>query len=187
MPIGTTPEQAARLPIGTWSVDPAHSSVEFAVKHMAIATVKGRFTEFEGALEAGEDGSASASGVVRVASINTHEPQRDDHLRSSDFFDAESHPEIRFASKRIEPRGDGSFVVVGDLTIKGVTREVELPGTVEGTGRDPWGNERVALELRGEIDRKDFGLTWNQELETGGVLVGEKVKLALDLAAVKTA
>lgn len=179
-------QTGAIVPEGTWQVDPAHSSVEFHVKHMMIATVKGRFTAFEGTLEAGEKG-AQASGTVQVASIDTHEPKRDEHLRSPDFFDVAAYPEIRFQSSRIEPGQGESFRIVGDLTIKGINRAVELAATVQGAGRDPWGNERIALEARGEIDRKDFGLTWNQVLESGGFLVGDKVKILVDVSAVKAA
>jgi polyisoprenoid-binding protein YceI len=175
------------VPTGTWRVDPAHSSVEFQVKHMMIATVKGRFTEFAGALEAGEDGTLSASGAVQAASVDTNDARRDEHLRSGDFFDAATHPELTFVSTAIEPAGDSAFRVAGELTIRGVTKTVELRGSLLGSGLDPWGNERVALELRGEIDRKDFGLTWNQALETGGVLVSDRVRIELALAAVREA
>lgn len=179
-------QNAGFVPTGRWTVDPAHSSVEFSVKHMMIATVKGGFTEFDGTLQVGEDvSSAKVFGVISVASIDTHEPQRDAHLRSADFFDAERYPEIRFESNRVESVGGTNFRVSGELTIKGISREVELDATVVGTGRDPWDNERVALEIRGEIDRRDFGLRWNQALEVGGVLVGDKVKLAVDVSAVK--
>jgi polyisoprenoid-binding protein YceI len=172
---------------GTWQVDPAHSSVGFRVKHLMIATVKGRFTDFAGTFEAREDGALEASGTIQAASIDTDEPKRDEHLRSADFFEAARYPEISFVSTEITPTGDTGFHVVGELTIRGITKPVELSGSVEGVGRDPWGNDRVGLELRGEIDRSDFGLTWNQALETGGVLVGDKVKLEIDLSAVKPA
>lgn len=182
-----TEQRGTIVPAGTWKVDPAHSTVEFAVKHMMIATVKGRFTEFEGTLEVGDDPrGAKAFGTIPVASIDTHEAQRDGHLRSADFFDAERFPAIRFESKLIE-HVDGLFRIVGDLTIRDVSRELDLEATLQGAGRDPYGNERVALEIRGEIDRKDFGLTWNQVLEAGGLLVGDTVKLAVDISAVKAA
>lgn len=188
MSIGlSTKQQAGIVPAGTWQLDPAHSAVEFQVKHLMIATVKGRFTAFQGALEAAADGTLKAYGTVQVASIDTHEPQRDEHLRSPDFFDAAAYPEITFSSLELEPLGRSEFRIVGDLTIKGVTKAVELTATLQGAGRDPWGNERIGFEARGEIDRKDFGLTWNQVLETGGVLVGEKVKILVDVSAVKAA
>ena len=187
MSIFSKEQQATILPVGTWTVDPAHSAVEFQAKHLMIATVKGRFTAFEGTLEAGEDGVLRAYGTVQTASIDTHEPQRDEHLRSPDFFDAAAYPQITFRSLTIWPLGGPTFRIVGELTIKGITKTVELEATVQGAGRDPWGNERVALEARGEIDRKDFGLTWNQVLETGGVLVGDKVKILVDVSAVQAA
>lgn len=174
------------LPTGIWHADPVHSTVEFEVKHMMIATVKGRFNAFEGALEVDEDGPR-LSGTVEAGSIDTHDSGRDEHLRSADFFDAANHPQLRFDSTRIEPAGEDAFRVFGDLTIRGTTRPVELEATLQGTGRDPWGNERVALELRGQINRKDFGLTWNQALETGGVLVGDRIKIVVYVSAVKAA
>jgi polyisoprenoid-binding protein YceI len=183
-----TEQRRTIVPAGTWKVDPAHSTVEFAVKHMMIATVKGRFTEFEGTLEVGDDPrGAKAFGTITVASIDTHEAQRDGHLRSVDFFDAERFPAIRFESKRIEYVEGALFRIVGDLTIRDVSRELDLEAAFQGAGRDPYGDDRVALEIRGEIDRKDFGLTWNQVLETGGFLVGDTVKLAVDISAVKAA
>jgi polyisoprenoid-binding protein YceI len=175
------------VPAGTWQVDPAHSSIEFQVKHMMIATVKGRFTKFAGTLEAGEDGTLRADGTVKSASIDTHDETRNEHLRSADFFDAATYPELSFVTTEIAPTGGSGLRVAGELTIKGTTKPIELTGTVQGTGLDPWGNERVALELRGEIDRREFGLTWNQALETGGVLVSDRVDIELDVQAVKMA
>jgi len=138
------------VPAGTWQVDPAHSSIEFQVKHMMIATVKGRFTEFAGTLEAGEDGTLRADGTVKSASIDTHDETRNEHLRSADFFDAATYPELSFVTTEIAPTGGSGLRVAGELTIKGTTKPIELTGTVQGTGLDPWGNERVALELRGD-------------------------------------
>ena len=172
---------------GTWQVDPAHSSVGFRAKHLMIATVKGRFTDFAGTFEARNDSTLEASGTIQAASIDTDEPKRDEHLRSADFFEAARYPEISFVSTEITPTGDTRFHVVGELTIRGITKPVELTGSVEGVGRDPWGNDRVGLELRGELDRSEFGLTWNQALETGGVLVGDRIKLEIELSAVKPA
>ena len=171
---------------GTWNVDPSHSSVEFQVKHMGIATVKGFFSDFEGFLEVAEDGTVSAAGSVGAASINTRVAQRDEHLRSPDFFDVENHPELRFRSRSVEQVDDNSYRIVGDLTIRGVTREVELDAVAEGVDQDPWGKTRVGLRVFGQISREEFGLTWNQALESGGVLVGRKVKILLDLSAVKS-
>jgi polyisoprenoid-binding protein YceI len=172
------------IPTGTWTVDPAHSRVEFAVKHMGIATVRGNFGTFAGTLEIGPDG-AHASGTVETASVNTDEPQRDAHLRSPDFFDAETYPELTFESTRIEPLDDESFRITGDLTLHGVANEVVLHADVQGTDVDPWGNERLGLEITGQISRGDYGMTFNQALGSGNVLVADKVKLALDVSAVK--
>jgi polyisoprenoid-binding protein YceI len=173
------------VPTGTWSVDPAHSKVGFAVKHMGIATVRGVFGEFSGTLEVGDE--LRASGSVRAASVDTNEPQRDGHLRSPDFFHAEQHPELTFESRRVEGSGDDTFAITGDLTIRGVTREVTLQAEVQGVDVDPWGNERVGLEVTGQISRGDFGMTFNQALGSGNLLVADKVKLAIDLSAVKSA
>src|SRR5829696_1134515 len=181
----TTTTITPALAHGAWTVDPSHSSVEFQLKHLGIATVKGFFSDFEGSLEVSEDGKIRASGSVKAASVNTREPQRDEHLRSADFFDADNYPELRFQSKSVEQLDEDSYRIVGDLTIRGVTREVELDAVTEGVERDPWGNTRLGLEVVGQIDREDFGLTWNRALESGGVLVGKKVKILLDLSAVK--
>ena len=171
------------IPTGTWSVDPAHSKVGFAVKHMGIATVRGVFRDFAGTLEIGDE--VKASGTVQAASVDTNEPQRDEHLRSADFFDVENHPELRFRSNSVEQLDDDSYRIVGDLTIRGVTREVDFHAVTQGVEQDPWGDTRVGLAVTGEINREDFGLTWNQALESGGLLVGKKVKILLDLSAVK--
>jgi polyisoprenoid-binding protein YceI len=182
-----TEQGAVRVPAGTWHVDPTHSSVEFEVKHMMIATVRGRFREFEGTIEADEDISRSrVYGVVKTASIDTNEPDRDAHLRSPDFLDTDRFPESRFESKRIEPMGGPRYRVVGDLTIKDVTREIELEASVEGAERDPWGNDRVGIRLRGSINRTDFGLRWQRTLEAGGFLVGEEVRIVADVSAVRS-
>ena len=170
---------------GTWALDPSHSSVEFQVKHMGIATVKGFFSDFEGLLEVAQDGTVSAGGSVKAASINTRAAQRDEHLRSPDFLDAENHPELHFQSKSVQQLDEDSYRIVGDLTIRGVTREVEFHAVTQGVDQDPWGNTRAGLEVTGELNREEFGLTWNQALESGGVLVGKKVKILLDLSAVK--
>ncbi len=181
-----TEKGIVRVPTGTWNVDPTHSSIEFSIKHMMIATVRGRFKDFEGTIEAAEDiNDSKVVGIVRTASIDTNEPTRDDHLRGPDFFDVEHYPEARFESKRIIPIGGPDFRVIGDMTLKGVTREVELKATVEGSQRDPWGNDRIGIRTRGMIDRTDFGLTWQHALETGGFLVGEEVKIVIDISAVK--
>jgi polyisoprenoid-binding protein YceI len=177
-----------RVPAGTWEVDPAHSSVGFEVKHLMISTVRGHFREFEGRLEAAEDdpSNSRAHGTVKVASIDTGNPDRDAHLRGPEFFDAEHYPEMRFESTRIQHVDGGTYRVAGDITIKAHTREVEVDATVEGVAEDPWGNERVGISIRGAIDRTDFGLTWQQTAGAGGgMLLGEKVKILIDVSAVR--
>ncbi|HEY2317983.1 MAG TPA: YceI family protein [Solirubrobacteraceae bacterium] len=174
------------VPPGGWVVDPAHSTVVFAVKHMGIATVRGRFNEFEGTLEVAEDLARSrASGKVRVTSITTDDPDRDAHLRSPDFFDAERYPEIGFESTRIEAIDDTSSRVFGNLTMHGVTREVKLEVLISGTDEDPWGNTRVGLEAVGVIMRSEFDMKFNQALGSGNMLVGDKVTISLDISAIK--
>jgi polyisoprenoid-binding protein YceI len=176
------------VPTGTWAVDPAHSSVEFAVKHMGIATVRGKFNEFEGTLEIGADiASSRARGAVKVASITTNDEQRDQHLRSADFFDAENYPEITFESTRIQPIDEETSHVFGNLTMHGITKEVKLEVVLQGTDVDPWGNERVGLEVVGVLKRSDFDMKFNQALGSGNMLVGDKVNISLDISAVKQA
>jgi polyisoprenoid-binding protein YceI len=174
------------VPAGTWTVDPAHSSVGFSVKHLGIATVRGHFDEFQGTLEIGEgDESARAYGTVQGVSVNTNDAGRDEHLRSADFFGVEANPELRFESTGIEHVDDETFRITGDLTMNGVTKPIELTAEAQGTETDPWGNERVALEVRGQLNRGDWGMTFNQALGSGNLLVGEKVKLELDISAIK--
>jgi polyisoprenoid-binding protein YceI len=176
------------IPTGTWTVDSAHSAVGFSVKHLGIATVRGRFEEFEGTLEIGEDlSNARAYGSAQVSSINTDEPARDEHLRSTDFFGAESNPELRFESTAIRPLDEDTFEIEGNLTMNGVTNPVTLTADFQGTETDPWGNERVGIEVMGQIKRADWNMTFNQALGSGNLLVGEKVTLALDLSAIKQA
>ncbi|HEY1520873.1 MAG TPA: YceI family protein [Solirubrobacteraceae bacterium] len=171
---------------GTWAIDPAHSKVGFAVKHMGIATVRGEFTEFEGTLEIGDDlSNAKVYGTVKTESVDTNEPQRDDHLRSPDFFDAAQFPELRFESTAIEALDDEEFRIAGKLTIHGVTNDIVLHADVQGTDIDPWGNERVGLEVTGQLSRGDYGMKFNQALGSGNVLVSDKVNLTLDISAVK--
>jgi polyisoprenoid-binding protein YceI len=174
------------IPTGTWTVDAAHSTVGFAVKHMGIANVRGQFTEFQGTLEVGEDlASSSARGSVKVASITTDEEQRDKHLRSPDFFNVEEFPEILFESTLVEAIDDESMSVVGNLTMHGVTQEVRLKAVVQGTDTDPWGNERAGLEVVGCLKRSDFDMKFNQALGSGNVLVGDKVNMSLSISAVR--
>ena len=165
----------------TWKLDPSHTQVQFSVRHMMISTVRGTFEKFEA--EATIDPEHfEASKVVAKAqaqSIQTGEPQRDAHLRSADFFDAEKYPELKLESTKIRKSGD-DVVVEANLTIKGVTKSIQLKGEVLGPAKDPWGNQRVGFSVNTEIDREDFGLQYNQVLETGGVLVGKKVKILLE-------
>lgn len=171
-----------------WKIDPSHTHVEFAVKHLMISTVKGRFTDVEG--EVGVvDGNPSAStvnAVLKTGSIDTRTGQRDDHLRSADFLDAGNFPEITFTSTRITG-GDAEFKLTGALTIRGVTKEVTLDVTNEGTVKDPWGNARMGFSAKTKFDRSDFGLTWNQAIEAGGVVVGNEVKVSIEVEVVKQA
>jgi polyisoprenoid-binding protein YceI len=176
------------IPTGTWAVDPSHSAVGFSVKHLGIATVRGRFEEFEGTLEIGDDlSSARAFGTAQVSSINTDDDGRDEHLRSADFFGAEANPELRFESTAVRPLDEDTFEIDGNLSINGVTNPVTLTAVVEGTETDPWGNDRVGLEVTGRINRTDWNMTFNQALGSGNLLVGEKVTLSLDISAVKQA
>lgn len=170
----------------TWTIDPAHTQVSFEVKHMMFAKVRGSFGAVSGDIRVGDSddlGSWSVSANIEAASINTGNEQRDEHLRSPDFFDVEKYPELAFSSTLVKNGQNGELVVTGDLTIRGVTHAVELHVEETGRGIDPWGNERVAFSASTEIDRRDFGLTWNQALETGGVLVGHDVKITLEIQA----
>ncbi len=173
-----------------WELDPAHSSVEFAVKHMMFTTVRGRFKDARGWIELDEENPDDSRVRVEIAaaSIDTGTEQRDAHLRSADFLDVEHHPTILFESKRVSGaalKEGRRFDVVGDLTIRGKPMEVTLEATYDGTGKDPWGGERAGFSARGEIDRRDWDLKWNQVLETGGILVGNNVRIELEVQAVK--
>jgi len=174
--------------ISTWNIDPVHSVAEFKVKHMMISNVKGHFTGVNGVLSLHET-DVTFSGVeaaIEVATINTRDEGRDSHLKSPDFFNADQFPTMSLKSTSIGRNGDGDLVVAGDLTIRGVTRKVEF--AVEGpspAAKDPWGNTRIGLSATTKINRKDFGLTWNAALETGGLLVGEEITITLDLQFVK--
>jgi polyisoprenoid-binding protein YceI len=173
--------------VTTWRIDPAHSHVEFAVKHLMVATVKGRFADVEGTILVNEADPAGSHVDVNIAaaSVDTREPQRDAHLRSPDFFDADRYPYLTFRSSRVVPKGNGEFTVYGDLTIRGVTRPVALEGEYLGTSQSPFGFTVAGFSARTRINRKDFGLTWNAPLETGGVLVGDEVRVSLEVEAVR--
>jgi polyisoprenoid-binding protein YceI len=170
----------------TWTIDPAHSTIEFVAKHMMITTVKGRFAEFEGTVVADEDNVANSTVDVtmRAASLDTRSEQRDAHLRSPDFLDVESYPEVTFRSTRIDGTKD-EFQLTGDLTIRGTTRPITLDVTFEGEGKDPWGGTRASFSAKGKFDRRDFGLTWNVALETGGILVSNEVKINIEAQVVQ--
>lgn len=175
--------QQPKSTIAQWRVDPAHTNVEFAVKHMMISTVRGRFAEVDGTVRTDEANPANARVEISIktSSIDTRVPDRDAHLRSPDFLEADKYPEITFRSTRIEPTGDKKFRVSGDLTIHGVTRPVVLDATEEGRGKDPWGGERLGFSATTTIDRREYGLQWNQALEHGGWLVGHDVKIHVDI------
>ena len=169
----------------TWTIDPSHTTVEFVAKHMMITTVKGRFAELAGTIVADEANLADSSVVatLQAASLDTHSEQRDAHLRSPDFLDVEQYPEVTFKSTAIRGTKE-SFKLTGDLTIRGVTRPITLDATFEGEGKDPWGGTRASFSAHGKFDRRDFGLTWNVALETGGILVSNEVKINVEAQAV---
>ena len=182
--VTTTPEVAT----STWSIDPVHSVAEFKVKHMMISNVKGQFTGVSGTLTLDETEvtNSTIEATIDAASVNTREADRDKHLRSADFFDVEKFPALSFHSTRVHRGSDGGLVVEGELTIHGVTRKVAFD--VEGPtapGKDPWGKSRIGLSATTKINRKDYGLTWNAALETGGILVGDEVTITLDVQFVK--
>jgi polyisoprenoid-binding protein YceI len=169
----------------TWKLDPSHTTIEFAAKHMMITTVKGRFVDFEGTIVADEQNFADSEVTVtmKAASIDTRSEQRDTHLRSADFLDVEHYPEVTFKSTRIEGTKE-EFKLTGDLTIRGTTRPITLDATYEGSGKDPWGGTRASFSAHGKFDRRDYGLTWNVALETGGILVSNDVKINIEAQAV---
>jgi polyisoprenoid-binding protein YceI len=172
-----------------WVIDTAHSSVEFSVKHMMIARVKGSFDRFSASIEADPTDltTANIEFTVDAASINTRNDDRDAHLRSADFFDVEKYPSLTFKSTNIVKKDDDEYELTGDLTIRDVTRQETFLVTFEGQGKDPWGNEKVGFSAEGKINRSDYGLTWNAALETGGVLVGDQIKISLSIEAAKEA
>jgi polyisoprenoid-binding protein YceI len=175
-----------RIPTGTYNIDASHSSVGFEVKHMGIATVRGAFRRFAGTIDA--SGAAPVlKGTVEVASVDTGDENRDGHLKAPDFFDAAQYPEIEFHTNSLDETADGQVKLAGEITIKGVTKPIELTGTAADGGADPWGNDRIGFEVEGVIDRRDFGLGFNQELPNGNVLVSWDVKLLVSVSAVKEA
>src|SRR5262245_25930010 len=175
--------------INNWNIDPAHSGINFSVRHMVVSKVRGRFTRFSGtlAIDDADLARSTVEATIDAASIDTGTAQRDAHLRSPDFLDVERFPEIRFRSTRIHKLGDDLYHVAGDLTIRGVTRQLVLDVELGGRAKDPWGNERIGFTASTSLDRKEFGLTWNQALEAGGLLVGDRVDIELEVEAVRAA
>ena len=184
----TMTAEKTRAGTTTWQIDPQHSEVGFEVKHMMFAKVRGRFEEIEGTIVLGSEDAieqSHAEVVIQAGSINTSQAQRDEHLLSPDFFDVESFPTLSFRSSSVRRDVTGELIIEGELTMHGVTRKVELEATEAGRGTDPWGNERIGFSAETKIDRRDFDLTWNQALETGGVLVGTDIRITLEIQAVQ--
>jgi polyisoprenoid-binding protein YceI len=181
---------AAETTTSTWNIDPAHTTIEFSAKHMLITTVKGRISDLRGAILVDEKNPSASHVEVEMdaKSLDTRSEQRDQHLRSGDFLDVEKWAHITFRSKKVEgasTKPGSTFKVVGDLTVRDVTKEVTLDATYEGRGKDPWGGERVSFSADAKIDRRQWGLTWNAALETGGMLVSNDIKLHFEVQAVK--
>lgn len=173
----------------TWTVDPAHSSLEFSAKHMMVTTVRGQFTQFTAEIEADPTDltDSNIAFTVDVASVDTRNADRDTHLRSADFFDVEKYPQMTFKATKIASKGHNEYDVTGDLTIKDVTHPATFTMTFEGQHKDPWGNEKAGFTGEAKLSRKDWGLTWNVALEAGGVLVSDQIKVTLDIQAAKQA
>jgi polyisoprenoid-binding protein YceI len=173
------------LTAGDWNVDPQHSTIGFVARHLMITKVRGRFNSFTGVVHIAEDPLGSwVEAEVDLNSVSTGDDQRDNHLRSSDFFDIEHHPKMTFKSTSLKEDGD-DYIMIGDLTVLGETRPVEFELEFEGVSPDPWGGTRAGFTAEAEISRKDWNLTWNMALETGGLVVGDKVKIELEIQAVK--
>ncbi|MEP6492326.1 MAG: YceI family protein [bacterium] len=185
----TTNDSLTTAKTSTWIVDPTHAELAFAVRHLMLATVRGRFGTVSGTVIVDHDDlkATKIDVTVDVTSIDTRQEMRDNHLRSADFFDAANHPNMHFVGKRIEGDPTGSFRVFGDLTIRGNTKEIVLDVVAEGRAIDPWGNDRAGFSATGKISRDAFGLKWNQALEAGGVAVGDEVKMTLDFELVRQA
>ncbi len=173
---------------GTFEFDPSHSTVAFVVRHLMVSKVRGHFDDFAGTITVAEEPTESSAQVdIKVASVDTRDAKRDAHLTSPDFFDAESNPSITFTSTGVSHVDGDEFTLSGDLTISGVTKPVELAVEYNGVAQDPWGGERIGFSASTEVDREDFGLTYNQALETGGVMVGKKAKIEIEAEAVRQA
>jgi polyisoprenoid-binding protein YceI len=171
---------------GTWNVDKVHSEVSFQVRHF-VSKVRGRFGDFSGVIkmDAAKPETSSVEFTIKVASIDTNEPKRDAHLKSPDFFDAEKFPEIRFVSKKVVSRSDTAYEVTGDLTMRGVTKEITLPVTFTGLAKDAWGGERAGFETSITLNRKEYGINWNKALDQGGFMLGDDVAVSISLETVK--
>ena len=177
------------MAVNVWNIDPSHSAIAFSVRHMVVSKTRGRFTKWSGQLrfDAEAPAASSVEATIDPASLDTADAQRDAHLRSPDFLDVEKYPSASFGSRKVEVIAEGRYRVTGDLTLHGISKPVVLEVTYEGAGKDPWGGERAGFVATTSIDRKDFGLVWNKALETGCVLVGDKVELTLEIEAVKQA
>jgi polyisoprenoid-binding protein YceI len=183
-----SPRRTSPVPAGTWAIDPAHSTMGFSVKHLGIATVRGIFATFEGTLTVGDDlSSGRISGTIDTGSISTQEAQRDEHLRSADFFDIAAYPQITFAADLLRQRDEEEFDIDGELAMHGVTRPISLHAVVQGLETDPWGQERVGIEITGQLSRGEYEMKFNQVLGSGNVLVSDTVKIRLDISAIKQA
>jgi polyisoprenoid-binding protein YceI len=174
--------------VSSWQLDRTHSEVGFSVRHLMVTNVKGQFPRFAADVELNESDltRSKVSVVIDVDSVDTRAEQRDQHLRSADFFDASNYPKMTFTSRRIERAGDDRYRVIGDLTIRGITRETVLDAEVNGPTKDPWGGERIGIAASTKVDRREFGLVWNQALETGGIAVGNDVKISLELELIRS-
>jgi polyisoprenoid-binding protein YceI len=168
-----------------YKVDPLHTSISFSVRHLGINNVKGKFKEFEGALVLESETLKEASGTIQVQSVDTGVEKRDNHLRTADFFDAAKYPTITFKTKRVEKGGSGQLILIADFTMRGVTKELRLPAKMSKPTKDPWGGVRVGLEAKTKLNRKDYGINYNELLETGAMAVGEEVELEINTEAVK--
>ena len=177
------------MAVSTWNIDPSHSAIHFSVRHMVVSKTRGRFTKWSGqiAFDPEKPEASKVEVTIDPASIDTADAQRDAHLKSADFFDVEKYPQASFRSTKVENLGGDQYRVSGELTVHGVTRPVAFDALFEGAGKDPWGGERAGFSASLSIDRREFGLQWNKALETGGVLVGDRVELTLEVEAVKQA
>jgi polyisoprenoid-binding protein YceI len=176
----STIEAQRTIPAGSYAADPAHSTVEFTIPHMGISTIRGAFLKFEASLEGGDQ--PTISGTIETASVDTHDEQRDGHIHNADFFDVERYPTASFSGTLVEPHK-----VVGELTLRGVTKPIEMTASITGPAVDPWGNDRVGIDLEGTVNRHDFGVNWNLDLPNGGKLLDDTVTLIASLSFVKQA